>query len=233
MKFLLTNDDGYFSEGIAALKTAAEQVGECTVVAPDQAYSGCGHRVTHEHAIPVKNGTPGVFVVSGTPADCSRLGLVKLASDADWVLSGVNHGANLAGDIYMSGTAAAAREAALSGKPAIAFSQYLLQSKYPENWKRTARWTLKVLKMLIEQPLEPGQFWNVNFPALPPEAADPEVVFCPHDACQIDLKYDWTDEGAKFSGIYQNRTQRPGFDINVCFSGKIAITKIGFNSSVA
>ena len=232
MKFLLTNDDGYFSEGIAALKAAASQLGECTIVAPDRVYSGCGHRINDKEFIPVSNGQAGVYVVSGTPADCSRLGLVKLAPDVDWVLAGINHGANLAGDIYMSGTAAAAREAALTGKPAIAFSQYFLLSKYPQDWDRTARWTVRLLKVLTAEKLEAGEFWNVNFPALPAEAKDPEIVFCRHDSCQMDLKFDWTPAGAMYKGVYQNRGRRPGYDIDVCFSGKIAVTRIGFDMSV-
>ena len=62
----------------------------------------------------------GQFVVDGTPVDCVRLGLLELAPDADWVLSGVNNGGNLGVDAHMSGTVAAAREAALLGRPAIA-----------------------------------------------------------------------------------------------------------------
>src|SRR5690606_36482179 len=125
MKFLLTNDDGYQADVIAALRAAVATRGENIVVAPSKSYSGCGHQITDKALILTENGGPGVHIIHGTPADCTRLGLLQLASDCDWVLSGINEGANLAGDIFMSGTAAAVREAAISGKKAIAFSQYL------------------------------------------------------------------------------------------------------------
>jgi 5'-nucleotidase len=57
------------------------------------------------------------FAVHGTPADCTRLGLLHAVPDAKWVLSGINHGANLGADVYYSGTVAAVREAVLHGWP--------------------------------------------------------------------------------------------------------------------
>lgn len=232
MKFLLTNDDGYQADGIAALKSAVDSFGETVIVAPNKTYSGCGHQITDKSIIRVEKGGDGVHIIHGTPADCTRLGLLNMVPDADWVLSGINEGANLAGDIFMSGTAAAAREAAISGKKAIAFSQYIRQPEYLQDWNRTARWASSVFETLSEMPLEPGHFWNVNFPALSANDADPEIEFCAHDTSQIDLVYDWTDEGATYRGNFRNRGQRPGCDIAVCFSGKISVTKISLDSSV-
>ncbi|WP_417848553.1 5'/3'-nucleotidase SurE [Thalassoglobus sp.] len=232
MKFLLTNDDGYLADGIAALKAAVGSRGECTVVAPNQAYSGCGHQVTDKSLIRVESGGPGIHIIHGTPADCSRLGLLQFAPDVDWVLSGINEGANLAGDIFMSGTAAAAREATLSGKKAIAFSQYLRKPEYMQDWERTTRWTQKVLDVLFDLPLEAGQFWNVNFPALHENEPDPEIEFCPHDTSQVDLQFEWNDEGAIYRGQFRNRGQRPKCDVEVCFSGKISVTKLALDCSV-
>ncbi len=231
MKFLLTNDDGYQADGIAALKASADSRGECITVAPSQSYSGCGHQITDKSIIRVENGGPGVHIIHGTPADCTRLGLLQLAPDVDWVLSGINEGANLAGDIFMSGTAAAAREATISGKKAIAFSQYLRQPEYMQDWSRTTRWASMVMDVLFDLPLEEGHFWNVNFPVLDANAHDPEIEYCPHDTSQVDLTFDWTDEGAIYRGQFANRGHRPGCDIAVCFSGKIAITKIALDCS--
>lgn len=232
MKFLLTNDDGYQADGIAALKKAVENFGDPVIVAPNRGYSGCGHQITDKSLIRTESGGPGIHIIHGTPADCTRLGLLQLAPDVDWVLSGINEGANLAGDIFMSGTAAAAREAAISGKKAIAFSQYLRQPEYMQDWDRTIRWTVKVMKVLFETPLNPGEFWNVNFPALRPEDPDPEIEFCRHDISQVDLTFDWNDEGAVYRGQFRRRGQLPGRDIEVCFSGKISITRLSLDCSV-
>lgn len=232
MKFLLTNDDGYQADGIAALKQAAESFGTSVTVAPSRSYSGCGHQITDKALIRTESGGPDVHIIHGTPADCTRLGLLQIAPDVDWVLSGINEGANLAGDIFMSGTAAAAREAAISGKKAIAFSQYLRQPEYLQDWNRTAKWTWQVLEILFGKELEPACFWNVNFPVLPPDADDPEIIFCRHDISQVDLDYDWTDEGAIYRGQFKDRGFLPGRDIDVCFSGKISISKLALDCSV-
>ena len=94
------------------------------VVAPDRAHSGCGHRVTSDDPISVEERSPGRWSISGTPADCVRVGLWSIAPDADWILSGINLGANLGVDVFMSGTVAAVREGALLGCRGIAFSHY-------------------------------------------------------------------------------------------------------------
>ncbi len=232
MKFLLTNDDGYQADGIAALKDATSGFGESVIVAPSRGYSGCGHQITDKSLIRTEPGGEGVHIIHGTPADCTRLGLLQIAPDVDWVLSGINEGANLAGDIFMSGTAAAAREATISGRKAIAFSQYLRQPEYLQDWKRTTRWTQKVMTTLFDMKLEDGCFWNVNFPVLNADAPDPELEFCRHDISQVDLNYDWTDEGAIYRGQFKNRGYLPGRDIAVCLSGKISVTKLALDCSV-
>ena len=124
MKFLITNDDGISAPGISALATAASRFGEIVVVAPEDAHSGCGHRVTTYEPISVRADQADWWAIGGTPADCARVGIRELASDCDWVLAGVNAGANLGVDVFMSGTVAAVREGALLGRPGIAFSHY-------------------------------------------------------------------------------------------------------------
>src|SRR6478672_7932026 len=124
MKLLLTNDDGIDAPGLAALQRAAEQLGQAVVAAPATHQSGCSHAVTWEKAVRIEERGPDRFAVHGTPADCARLGLLKLVPDAKWVLSGINHGGNLGADVYYSGTVAAVREAVLHGWPGIAVSYY-------------------------------------------------------------------------------------------------------------
>ena len=124
MKFLVTNDDGVDAPGIAALADAAQRFGEVIIVAPEAAHSGCGHRVTTDDLIRIEKRDGRSHAISGTPADCVRVGLTELARDADWILSGINSGGNLGVDVLMSGTVAAVREAALLGRQGIALSHY-------------------------------------------------------------------------------------------------------------
>jgi 5'-nucleotidase len=111
------------------------------------------------------------FAVHGTPADCIRLGLLHLVPDANWVLSGINHGANLGADVYYSGTVAAVREAILHGWPGVAFSHYRKGADF--DWSRATRWITPLLRELLDRPIEHGLFYNVNLPLLPAGAPTP------------------------------------------------------------
>jgi 5'-nucleotidase len=225
MKLLLTNDDGIDAEGIAALATAAATVGDPVVIAPAEAHSGCSHRVTTGDGIRVAMNRPGRWTVYGTPADCVRLGLHGLAPDAAWVLAGINHGGNLGADVYHSGTVAAVREAVLHGKPGIAVSQYHKRNR-PIDWPLAARWVARLLSELIAQPWTPGTLWSVNLPHLDPGADDPPIVYCPLDPSPLPLSFRRDGEMHFYDGNYHDRARRPGCDVDVCFSGKIAVTRL-------
>src|SRR5690606_30881830 len=126
MRILVTNDDGIYSPGIAALSRAAAQFGEVTVVAPDVEQSSMGHAVTHSRPISYKKSPvefPGMeaYRVNGTPADCVALG-THLYHHIDVVLSGINMGPNLGNSMWHSGTLAAAKQAVLFGIKGIALS---------------------------------------------------------------------------------------------------------------
>ena len=125
LRILITNDDGWDAEGLAVLKSVAARLGDVVVLAPRDPHSYAGHRVTEDSALHLAETAPGEFSLSGTPADCVRVGLTSIFDDIDWVLAGVNRGGNLGSDLFTSGTVAAAREAAYLGKPAIAISQYV------------------------------------------------------------------------------------------------------------
>lgn len=225
MKFLLSNDDGIEAAGLAALCEAAQIQGDCVVAAPAGPQSGSSHAVTWDRPVRIEERGAGRFAVHGTPADCARLGLLRIAPDAVWVLSGINHGGNLGADVHYSGTVAAIREAVLHGWPGIAFSQYLRGT--PVDWNRTASWASRALAELLPRPARPGLFYNVNFPDLPPDAPEPELVFCPLDPNPLPLSYRHeADGGHVYDGIYSNRLRTAGADVDVCFNGRIAVTEI-------
>jgi 5'-nucleotidase len=226
MKLLLTNDDGIEAAGLEALISAARPLGEPVVVAPAGPQSGVSHRVTWHDGVRIEPREEGRFAIHGTPADCVRLGLLKVVPDAKWILSGINHGANLGADVHYSGTVAAVREAVLHGWPGIAVSHYR-KSGVPYDWDRAAKWVHPILADLLQRKIEPGLFYNVNLPNLPPDAAQPEVVWCELDPNPLPLNYRHEEESdLYFAGDYQLRHRTPGADVDVCFGGRIAVTAV-------
>ncbi|QDT51953.1 5'-nucleotidase SurE [Symmachiella dynata] len=226
MKLLLTNDDGIHADGLAALERAVRGWGTATVVAPNEPYSGCGHTVNVFRPLLMTEVAPGRLALDGSPADCTRIGATQILPDATWVLSGINEGGNLGIDVYMSGTVAAVREAVLLGKPGIAFSQYH-RGIVAIDWAAAEVMARRVLELLAPQPLPPGAYWNVNFPALDDDsAAEPEIVFCPLDTSPHRLEYECREGSYHYVGSYHDRPRQPGHDIDVCFSGQIAVTKV-------
>lgn len=226
MKFLVTNDDGIDAPGLEALVNAARTLGEPIVVAPAGPQSGVSHAVTWHEGVRIEPRGEARFAIHGTPADCTRLGLLHVVSDAKWILSGINHGANLGADVYYSGTVAAVREAVLHGWPGIAVSHYR-KTGIAFDWERATRWCTPVLTEIVGKPIEPGLFYNVNLPLLPPGAPDPEVVWCPLDPKPLPLNYRHEEEsGLYFAGDYNLRGRTPGADVDSCFGGRIAVTAV-------
>ncbi|MEN9203864.1 MAG: 5'/3'-nucleotidase SurE [Thermostichus sp. DG_1_6_bins_120] len=235
MRVLLTNDDGIDAAGLANLKLALQSLlGEehCWVVAPHQQLSGCSHQVTTGRPFRAQFRGERTFAVEGSPADCVRVGLFKLVPSVDWVLSGINEGGNLGADVYLSGTVAAVREAAMRRIPAIAISQYRAGGQ-PIDWEQARRWTRAILAELMEQPLPPGAFWNVNLPHLPPGSPLPERVYC--RLCTQPLPLDYAVEPEQngteslwfsYQGRYAERAHDPQTDTDICFSGRVAITQL-------
>ncbi len=227
MPVLLTNDDGIDAPGLQALQTVvAEPV---IVVAPRSAQSSCGHQITTAAAITVERRAENAHAVDGTPADCVRIALRHLAHGAELVLSGINAGLNLGGDTFISGTVAAAREAAFSGVPAIALSQLIVPGS-PIDWERSARLTKRVLEDLVPRPLNPGEFWNVNLPHVEQGGPEPEIVFCRSSAKPIEIRYRVEDNRYSIAGIERPRERKPGSDVEACFNGNIAVALLTTSS---
>jgi 5'-nucleotidase len=124
--FLLSNDDGYRASGLNALRAALLEHGDVVVCAPESEQSASSHALSLHRPLRLSEHGPGIFSVDGTPADSVYVaihsGTRLLPRRPDVVVSGMNHGNNLGDDVFYSGTVAAAREAALKGIPALAFS---------------------------------------------------------------------------------------------------------------
>jgi 5'-nucleotidase len=230
-RIIITNDDGIEAPGLEALYRATERLGERIVVAPHLPRSGCGHTITTDDPIPIRTVRKGWFSVGGTPADCARLAITRLAPEAEWLLSGINRGGNLGADIYISGTVAAAREAAFLGRRAIALSQYTRPGGEVD-WEWTLRECGEIISSLMGRPPGGRVFWNVNLPHLTSGPRRPPVVFCKLDLNPLHVQYRIEDSmngvptTAHFTGDYHLREHEIGRDVEVCFGGRIAITEI-------
>ena len=167
MNILLTNDDGIESEGIQILARALRARGKdrICVLAPESNRSGISHGLTMLfNPLKLKEQGPDTWSCSGMPVDCVIAGLMgALPCKPDAVVSGINRGANIGTDIIYSGTAAAARQAALMGFPAIALS---LNGHRDFNWDMAAQYAADHLEDFIKI-WERDIFINVNIPNSP------------------------------------------------------------------
>ena len=167
MRILITNDDGIYSPGIAALARIASRFGEVRVVAPDVEQSSMGHAVTHSRPLsyktsPIKFEGIDAYRVNGTPADCVALG-THLGGQTDVVLSGINMGPNLGNSMWHSGTLAAAKQAVLLGIKGIALSTPV--GKTEPDFAALEPYVEKTLELLLKDP--ELALYNVNFPPNP------------------------------------------------------------------
>lgn len=169
MHLLLTNDDGFHSPLLALLCRAAAARGHrVTVCAPALPQSAKSHALTVHSPLCARSatmeGSAAAWQVEGTPADCARLGLRALVQEpVDLVISGINDGWNLGLLTYVSGTVAAAREAAFLGYPALAVSAGV---DTPEETIRfLAEWAVRLGEQIPAAHLPPQTLVNVNIPA--------------------------------------------------------------------
>ena len=165
MRVLLSNDDGVHAAGIRALADAFEGH-EVWVVAPDREQSASSHAISLHRPLRMSEVAARWFAVDGTPTDAvfMALNMVMRESRPDVVVSGVNHGPNLANDVLYSGTVAAAMEGALLGVHGVAVS---LAAPPPHDFRHAARFAAALARtVVLSQPAAP-LLLNVNVPAGP------------------------------------------------------------------
>ena len=225
MKIVVTNDDGYDQPGLATLVKAVEPLGDVTVVAPATPQSNVGHRVTMREPIRVDRTDRQTHVVHATPADCSRLAIKQLVPDVDWIIAGINLGANLGSDVYQSGTVAAAREAAILGIRAVAISQYIAVD-WTVDWPAVQVQAARCLCAILEKPLKSGQFWNINLPSPLTDDKTLEYRFCPPDTHPHHYRYTQANGLYRYEGIIHDRPRAEGSDVDVCFGGAISVSRL-------
>lgn len=167
MLILVSNDDGFFTDGIKALAKALRELGEVWTVAPDREQSASGHSLTLHRPIRAKtiNKQQNIYAIDGTPTDCVNLAVNRLMPrKPDIVVSGINRGANLGDDVTYSGTVAAALEAALLGLPAIAVSAVpTVKDEY--HYEAAADFAAFLTQQVAKHKLDKGTILNVNVPS--------------------------------------------------------------------
>ncbi len=237
MRFLITNDDGFDAPGLAALYTALSDLGDVHTVAPRECHSARGHAVNTRDEIRVerRSHTPfgTIFVADASPADCVRIGLRGLnLPSPDFVVAGINPGANLGIDLYYSGTAAAAREAAILGVPALALSRYV-RPGHQVHWDQLAHHARRIIRTLLsdEYRLPPGQFWNVNFPAVDGDRHPEDFTIAPMGLAPHAVDYETieSEDGTlrlKYCADFRDRKTTGECDVSRVLDGHITATPI-------
>lgn len=237
MRILISNDDGIQANGIKVLeKIAREFSDDVWVVAPESERSGAGHSLTIHKPLRIREHGAKKFAIVGTPTDCVIVAINHLmkGSPPDLVLSGVNHGCNLAEDITYSGTVAVAMEATLVGVKAIALS-LSITNNHPAKWATVEHYAPDVLKKLIPLKHPAGVFVNVNFPDLIASSVQgvrvtrqgqraltkEEVLITRHDP--NGNPYHW------ITGVDASQMGAEGTDLRAISEGLISVTPLSID----
>ncbi len=235
MRFLLTNDDGIYAKGLSALYDELCQEADCLIVAPEIEQSAVGHAITISRPLMVrramKNNNFLGYAVLGTPADCVKIGIRELSDKpVDFVISGINRGANVGINVLYSGTVSAATEAVIMGIPALAVS---LDTRKDADYSFAAQFVRKMVRELTGNSVLFSTAVNVNVPALPRERIKGVRVvrqgkgnIIEHFEKRIDPRdnvYYW------ISGESQSDKEEQDTDISALAAGFITITPIQYD----
>ncbi|MEE8404309.1 MAG: 5'/3'-nucleotidase SurE [candidate division Zixibacteria bacterium] len=227
LNILVTNDDGYFSDGIKALAKELGKTANVYIVAPDREQSASSHSLTLNRPLRAQKISDNCFAIDGTPTDCVMLAihLFFKSVSLDMIVSGINHGPNMGDDITYSGTVAAAIEGSILQIPSLAISMSDYEPDMPMT--RAASWAAKLVRAFPKFELEPSVFLNVN---LPPDNGRPYKDFLftkPGVRKYKDIVIHKTDPRGKsyyWIGGKPKWQNTSGTDFAVVKSGKISIS---------
>ena len=228
MRILVSNDDGYFSPGIALLAQRLAPLGEVTVVAPERDRSGASNSLTLDRPLLVRRAANGFRYVNGTPTDCVHLALTGLVDPPpDIVVSGINFGANMGDDTIYSGTVAAATEGYLFGIPSLAVS---LASKAGRHFETAAAIAVQMVERFGRAPIREPVLLNVNVPDIPlAELGGIEVTRLGrrHKAEPVVQMRTPRGEAAYWIGAAGGEQDAgPGTDFHTVAAGRVSVTPL-------
>lgn len=241
MKILLTNDDGIYAPGLAAMERALRRLGDVYVVAPSREQSGVSHSITFLTPLMVKK----VFVddrhwgwtVDGSPADCVKLGATQIMPEIpDLVVSGINGGLNAGINILYSGTVGAAVEGAFFG-----ITSFAVSLEYDENepFHRAADLATDIIKKVLDKDPDRGNLYNLNIPLAALRDANPKLTVAEMDASQywesfekrtdpLGRTYYWLTGRPDPRQLKTSSTVRKT-DLQTLIQGSISLTPLDYN----
>lgn len=238
MRILITNDDGAGAHGLTVLhQIARELTDDIWIVAPEMNQSGASHALTLQVPLRYREIGERAFAVRGTPADCVIMGVRHVLKDKppDLVLSGVNHGANLADDVTYSGTIAGAMEGTLIGIRSIAMSLTLgFDPDGLQHWGTPLKFGPRIVEQLLSIDWPAGTLMNVNYPDLAPDAVSEIRVTSQGRRDQGGLHLEqradpWGDPYFWF-GFERRRSDPPAdSDLRAIADGAISITPLSMD----
>ena len=229
MQILLTNDDGIFAPGLAAIYKELVKMGDVTVVAPAVSHSGASHSITYSrpllcNKVDIEGRFTG-FSVQGSPADCVKLAVMQLhEGPIDLLVAGINNGANAGINVYYSGTVAAAMEGAFLKIPAVAMS---LAAEEQMDFEKAAEYCAKILKNLM--PVRSGEVININIPQL--SKGQPKGIRVVPQSSEAFDEYYIPQKNEQGQTVFQlaggpRRTEETPVDITSLLEGFITITAL-------
>jgi len=232
---LLTNDDGVYAPGLAAMERQLSVLGEVYVVAPATEQSGVGHSITYLTPLIVKEVFRGdrrwAWAVEGSPADCVKIGTTELCPRyPDLVVSGINSGLNAGINVLYSGTVAAAIEGAFYGITSVAVSmQYEDHCRF-DVAAQLARVIIE--QILVNKSAEP-QLFNMNIPTSALEGS-PRVATVPMDVTRYEDSYEkrfdpWGREYYWITGGPPSATPGRETDLSALAKGHVTLTPLDYN----
>jgi len=232
---LLTNDDGIFAPGLAALRDALSQVDDVVVVAPDIERSGAAHSITVHLPLRVRKINWDQhhlgYAVSGSPADCVKIAVRELLERTpDFVISGINYGGNVGINVLYSGTVAGALEGAMFALPSMACS---LEYTEEANFHAAAEIVCKIYAHFKQREIPPGTLLNVNIPAIPPDRLKGVRITRMSRSVyneKFDKRYDprgdayyWID------GYFKDTDSVEGTDAYAVANGYVSVTPLHYD----
>jgi 5'-nucleotidase len=233
MRILLTNDDGYYAPGLAALEKIAGQLSDDVwVVAPQDEQSGAARALTLTQPLRVRSYGERRFAVAGTPTDAVMMAVTKIipGKRPDLVLSGVNNGQNIAEDVTFSGTIAAALQGMTLGIPSIALSLARF-SRDGARWATPERHAPPLIKALVAAGWPKDVVININFPDREPDEVGPVEVTSQgvRDAYSLFLEERQDLRGGSYYWFgYSPKLSNPpeGTDLRAVYDGRISVTPL-------
>jgi 5'-nucleotidase len=231
---LLTNDDGIYAPGLAAMERQLRRLGDVYVVAPATEQSGVGHSITYLTPLIVKEVFHGPrrwgWAVEGSPADCVKIAVTKLCPQRpDLVVSGINGGLNVGINVLYSGTVAAAIEGAFFGITSVAVS---LEFSEQAPFDKAARLARGIIEQVLRQKAAGPQLYNLNIPTAA-LLGTPEVRTVSMNVTHYDDEYERRSD--PWGRDYYWATGRPPVapgeenDLATIGQGHVALTPLGYN----